>query len=255
MPFVGAAVAAAGTIAGAAISADASKSAASTQRDAAQLSANEQAGIFNQTRNDLSPFYAGGVNSYEALLNYMGVGGQPGAAGPQGTVDMSAPGVRPFSLADFQSSPGYGFQLSQGINAIDNSSAAKGFTGNTLKDLMTFGQGLANQDYWNAYNAYTQNQTNTFNRLFNLGQSGQSAANQTGAIGSSTGANIGNSLIGAGNASAAGTIGSANAIGGAFNSTGNNIAQNFLLTQLLQGGGGATASGGGLTQIGNAGAS
>lgn len=143
---------------------------------------------------------------------------------------MQSPLLKPFTQADFQSSPGYNFQLQQGLDAVNNNAAAKGPTGNTLKDLMTYGEGLANQDWWNAYNAYTGRQNQTFNMLSGVSGSGQSAAANLGGIGANTAGQIGNNVIGAGNASAAGTIGASNAFGGAAN----NIGQNYMLYQLMQ---------------------
>lgn len=55
------------------------------------------------------------------------------------------------ATAAFQSSPGYQFQLDQGLQALDRSAAARGMfqSGGTGIDEMTYAQGLANQDYGN----------------------------------------------------------------------------------------------------------
>jgi hypothetical protein len=94
---------------------------------------------------------------------------------------------------------------------------------------MTYGEGLANQDYQQAYNNYVNNYQNafssantnantSFNRLQTIAGSGQNAAANLGSLSSQTAGQIGSNIIGAGNAQAAGTIGSANAATGGLNS-------------------------------------
>lgn len=55
----------------------------------------------------------------------------------------------------FQESPGYQYQLDQGISAIDRSAASAGMlqSGNTLKELQGYGQDMANQEYGNYINS------------------------------------------------------------------------------------------------------
>jgi hypothetical protein len=52
-------------------------------------------------------------------------------------------------LANFQASPGYQWQLGQGLQAIDRGAASRGMltSGNTLTAEQQYGQGLANQNY------------------------------------------------------------------------------------------------------------
>jgi hypothetical protein len=54
-------------------------------------------------------------------------------------------------LGYFQESPGYQYQLDQGIGAIDRSAASQGMlqSGNTMKEVQQYGQNLANQEYGN----------------------------------------------------------------------------------------------------------
>jgi len=105
------------------------------------------------------------------------------------------PGYTPMvnSLADLQATPGYQFQLDQGLQSVNNSAAAKGslLSGATLKGINDYAQGRAStgyQDAWNraqqAYqNAFSRNQTNqnnTFNRLQTMANNGHTAATQQG---------------------------------------------------------------------------
>ena len=70
-------------------------------------------------------------------------------------------------MANFQTDPGYQFQMQQGLRAVDAGAASQGMlrSGATLKAEQTFGSGLAEQDF-----------TNYYNRLFNLSQLGETAA-------------------------------------------------------------------------------
>lgn len=165
--------------------------------------------------------------------------GMPGAPGTSGTpatpasFNPNASLVKPFTAADFTASPGYQWQLSQGLGAVNNAASVTGPGGNTLKDLMTYGEGLASQDWWNAYNAYTNNQSRVFNMLQTLSAGGANAGANLGGFASQVGGQIGSNIIGAGNAMAAGRIGQANAFAGGANSVGNA----FLLRNLMAGGG------------------
>lgn len=142
--------------------------------------------------------------------------------------------TRQFTMADFAQSPGYSFQMSQGIDAINNSAAAGGVTGNTLKQLDTFGQGLANQDYWNAYNAFTNRQQTLLGDFSGISSTGANAAAGLGGIGTQVGSGIGSNLIGAGNARAAGQVGMAGAVAGGVNG---GLTNWLLASQMQQPGG------------------
>lgn len=103
----------------------------------------------------------------------------------------------------FTKSPGYDFQLSEGLNAIDQSAASRGnlFSGETMKAAQQFGAGLAAQDY-----------SNYFNRLMGVSNQGQNAAAGQGQAAQFAASGISNGLSNIGNAGAAGAIGVSNAI-------------------------------------------
>jgi hypothetical protein len=92
-------------------------------------------------------------------------------------------------MQNFQTSPGYQFQLQQGLRGVDAGAAAKGMlrSGATLKQEETYGQGLANQDFSNYYN-----------RLMGISTLGETAA----AGGASTANTAGALAQGAGNTQA-----------------------------------------------------
>lgn len=63
------------------------------------------------------------------------------------------------TAADMAADPGYQFRLKQGTGAIEASAAARGTlrSGQTMRDLASYGQDLASQEYGNVYNRATQN--------------------------------------------------------------------------------------------------
>ena len=121
----------------------------------------------------------------------------PGTAGKAGD---------PYQTA-FTSSPGYQFQLSEGNKAIERQMAASGLSGSGAmgRSLVSFGQGVAAQDYGN-----------WMNRLASLAGVGQTSAAQTGQWGMATGQGIAGTQMAAGDARASGYINQANAWGGAL---------------------------------------
>ena len=211
-----------GAIIGGVVASDNASTAADAQVQSAQLANQTQSNMFNQQQANLQPWKQSGQMSLADLNNLM--------FNADGSTNMSSILNQPFTAAQYHQSPGYQFQMQQGIDAIQNSAAAKGLTGNTLRELMSYGQGVANQDYWNAYNAYTQNQNNIFGRLNTMSGTGANAAGGIANLGMNTANNISNNLIGAGNATAAGIVGSANALSGGANSA----IQNYMLYNMMQ---------------------
>ena len=124
-----------------------------------------------------------------------------------------------FGLQDFQESPAYQFNLQQGQQALDKGANARGnlYAPQTLQDLSKFSQGLAGNEWNNAYSQYQNNIGNIWNRFNSMSQGGQSAANQTGVAGANAANNQGMSLQNAGNAQAAGIMGANTALQGGLN--------------------------------------
>ena len=236
MPFAWAAIAAAaGSVIGGAIQGDASKSAAGTQADAAKYAAQLQANQYQQTRTDLAPYREQGPVALSRLAYLSGTGPQPTDMQPgDPAMQPNAAGMltRPFGMADFQASPAYQFNLEQGQKAIDKAAASRGafYQPGTLQDISKFSQGLASNEYQNAFSNYQTNMGNIWSRLYGLAGTGQSASNQTGAFGAAAAGNIGQAAIGGANAQAAGTIGQANAYTGAIG----NAYNAYLTQQILQ---------------------
>jgi len=92
----------------------------------------------------------------------------------------NAPLLAPFTEADFRVDPGYRFALQQGEEAIDRASIAAGRydSGAVRKALQEYNQGLADQQYQQAYQRYTQQQSDIYSRLSGVAGQGQQAAGQ-----------------------------------------------------------------------------
>ena len=198
MSFWVAGAAVVGTVGGAAISSNASKGAAKSQAASADAANQTQLQMYNQTRDDLGGYRDAGTTALNQLMGGMGQNGQF---------------MQSYSGQDIYDDPSYKFRLQQGQDSIQSGAAAQGglLSGATQKALLNYGQEAASQEYGNAYNRFNADQTNQYNRLANLVGVGQNAAAQTGNAGLQTGQAIANNTMGAGNALAAGQIGSANA--------------------------------------------
>lgn len=63
------------------------------------------------------------------------------------------PGWQAPNADTFQNDPGYQFRLQQGMDALQNSAAARGslLTGGTLKDLINYGQNFGSQEYGSVF--------------------------------------------------------------------------------------------------------
>lgn len=125
------------------------------------------------------PFYQAGLN---ALPEYT-KGVMPGG-------DL----VRPFAATDFQTDPGYGFRMSEGMKALDRTAASRGnlLSGATFKGAQRFGQDIASNEYNNAYNRYVGNQATQRNALAGLTGFAPTAAQQIGNAGTNYATNVNN---------------------------------------------------------------
>ena len=213
----------------------AARDAANVQAQSAREAQALQKQMFDIQREGQEPFRQAGLTGQNRLMEYLGLGGNAGAAG-YGRYG------RDFGMSDFQADPGYAFRLGEGQKALERSAAARGglISGGALKAATRYGQDMGSQEYQNAYNRYQTNRTNQLQPLGNLMSMGQSAASNQGAAAGQYGANVGNmitaagnamagGITGAGNAQAAGYMGMANTIGSGLGTaaTGYQNQQNF----------------------------
>lgn len=225
-----------GAIAGGALlGAVASDSAAGAQAGAAHGATDAQLAMYNTSRADMEPWKVAGQNSLNHMLYLMGIETPGGVTKAPGDETYWGSLTKPFSMKDYQEDPGYGFRLKEGMKALEHSASAKGnlLSGGMMKGISRYSQDYASNEYANAYNRYNQNQANLFNRYAAISGVGQTTAQQTGAMGVQTGANVGNSMMAAGNARASGYIGGANAISGGVSSGLGYYQQNQLLNKLF----------------------
>ena len=165
------------------------------------------------------------------------------------------PGAFSFTAKDYQADPGYAFRLSEGQRALERTAAARGglISGGALKAATRYGQDMGSQEYQNAYqraltgygtqvdrsntafsrgltgyNADVARSDTGYNRLAGMAGIGQTTGQQLNTAGAnyaSMGSNTlgnygtaaGNAVMGAGAATAAGQMGSANTLASALN--------------------------------------
>lgn len=106
-----------------------------------------------------------------------------------------ASGTGPQSV-EYTQSPGYQFRMDEGLKAIERGAAARGRidSGETMKALQTYGQGVAAQDFERFEQQRKQDYYNYLSAL--TGQSGQAASNQAAALGQSAATQAANLMTG-----------------------------------------------------------
>lgn len=208
------------------VSSGASKSAANTQAAAANRAADLAQANQQQTREDLGPYRGYGLQAGGELSNRLTALSQP---------------FNP-TQADLEATPGYKFTLDQGLQSVQNAAAAKGLgiSGAALKGAASYATGLADSTYKTQFDIDQANKTNSFNKLLDLTRVGQSAAGATAQLGTQSAQNAGQFSTSGANAQASGTIGSANALTGAFNNAAG-LYQAYNLVNRLQPNGGKAA--------------
>lgn len=216
------------------IGANASLKAAQMQSDAAKAALAQQQGMFNTLNAQQAPYRSAGYGALNQIQSMLpGQYTQYDAQGnPMGTAAGSGYLTQQFTPELFQQGidPGYAFRLQQGQMATQRQGnvAGGGLGGNVQKGLQDYTQGLASQEYGNAFNRYQTQRSNIYNTLAGIagiGQTGQGQANQLGTNLANAQTNLG---VGSAAAQAAGQVGQAGAYGGALGS----INQALLLSQL-----------------------
>ena len=121
---------------------------------------------YNEYSTNEQPFISTGTNALSSLADADGLNGATGYTN---------------ALSQFQASPGYQYELQQGLSAVDNGAAHLGTlrSGNTLRAEQTLGSNLANQDF----GSY-------LGRLNSLANVGQTATSALGGAGLSVGSGI-----------------------------------------------------------------
>lgn len=142
--------------------------------------------LFNRGVGYQEPYTTAGVGATNRLSALLGIGPDTGAAGYGSYMEQP-------TINQIQMDPGYAFREQQGMKALNQSMAARGLgvSGSAIRGAQEFGQGLASQEYGNAYNRFMQNRAAAAGMLQNLAGTG---ANTAGNIGSQA-ANVGSAGI------------------------------------------------------------
>jgi hypothetical protein len=145
----------------------------------------------------------------------------PASAGTPGTQGLIQAGP-----GEFKESPSYQFVLGEGLKGIQRGASASGrlASGNYLKDITKYSEGLASTEYQNFLNRYYQSLT-PYQSLAGIGQT---SAGQTAASGVATGNALANTYMNAGEAQAAGILGQYNSYANSMGNTGNQVG-NYLM--------------------------
>jgi len=203
------------TLVSGAIGADAARGAAATQAAAGKKAARIQERIFQQQREDLRPYREQGYTALE---------------------DIEA--LKPFLTSQFGPEqfetyldPSIAFRQRLGTQATERLANIGGgaLSGNTMRALEEFGQGLASTEYGNAFNRFQTERGNIYNTLANIAGMGQGAVNTGVTAAQNLGSQLTGLTTGVGAAQAAGQVGVANALGGAVQGLGNMYYLNQLM--------------------------
>jgi hypothetical protein len=211
---------------------------------AAKDSANLQKMQYLMTRQDLSPFMAAGASALPGLSALANAGP---TGGGRDYVDLAYTDYLPprMTQAELEQTPGYQFQLQQGLKQTQSAAAARGLgvSGASLKGAAEYVKGLADTTYKTQFdiaqnrfkdvlelNTGQQGQlTNQFQRLFDTSRLGANAAAGLGTQGVDAARNAGNALQAAGEAEARGLTNTGNALNqGVQNYLGYNQFQKYM---------------------------
>ena len=195
------------------VGADAAKSAAQTQADSAREANALLYKMYQEQKGLQEPFRGAGITAQNRLLDLLGLSKNRGAEG-------FGKYAKDFSMSDFTADPGYAFRLAEGQKTLDRQAAARGglISGGALKAATRYGQDMGSQEYQNAFNRYQTNRANQLQPLGSLLTSGQAAASNQSAAAGNYGTQAGGNITGAGAATAAGQVGSTNALTNALSS-------------------------------------
>ena len=160
----------------------------------------------------------------------------------------------------FQKDPGYDFRMQQGMNVVNQNSAAQGLSlsGANQRAMQNYAQGFASNEMGNAFNRYNTNrnfgyqqgidqyqqanqqQMQRYNQMNGLAGMGMQAGNSLANMSTGYGENMAQIYGQMGNARAAGTMGAFNGMTGSLNG-GSQLA---MMPVGMSGGGGMGSMGG-----------
>lgn len=216
-----------------AVSAYSANNAAKKQKQAAEQAAQQSQDQYTQTRSDQMALF----DRQEAANKPWRDAAVPALADLMKGTAAGGEFNTPFTAANLASDPGYQFRLQQGEAAATRDAAASGnrYSGAAMKALSRFNQGLASQEFGQAWTRNESEKASKYNRLSSLaglGQVANAATQQAGTtaygnianLGAANAATQGRSAQDAAEASASGYVGVGNAIGKGISGYYNNYA-------------------------------
>lgn len=167
----------------------AAKNAAEAQIGAANQANALEKQMYEQSRADQMPWLQQGQKSLAQLGELTKWGG-----------DFR----KPFDMSQFEADPGYQFRLGEATRGADRAMAARGLTnsGAALRELSRVNQGMASDEFQNAYNRWAQERQAQYNMLSGLANTGQVTGGQLASLGSGYAGQYGQNLGQAANARA-----------------------------------------------------
>lgn len=145
--------------------------------------------ILNGQSSNLQPYLAAGAQGAQGLQDY---------AASKPTFSFNP------TMDQLENTPGYQFQLQQGLKATQNSAAGQGLgnSGAALKELTNYGQGMAQNSYQNAFHnaedTFNTNQNATLANLQALIGTGLQGSSQFNQAQENAGNQVAGNTIGAG---------------------------------------------------------
>lgn len=215
MSWVAAAIAGSSLVSGY-MGARAAKDAARIQSEAADRAAAQQREMFDIGRADLAPYREQGYAALEDISRL-----KPYLTQQFTTEEALSPYLDPSMAFRMK----YGTQATERLGNV----AGGALSGNTLRSLQEFGQGLASTEYANAFNRAQAERSNIYNTLANIAGMGQGAVNVGVGQGQALGQSLAGLTTGVGAAQAAGTVGAANAYSQALQTPMNYLQLSSLL--------------------------
>lgn len=186
---------------------------------------------YGYARSDLSPYTSAGQSAMSSALSL--AQGSPTGGGPDYVTEASQNLPGQMTQSQLEQTPGYQFNLSQGLKATQSAAAARGLgvSGAALKGAATYATGLADSTYQNQFNnaqsrfsdylnlntSQQGNLTNQFNRLNSLASIGETAGANTAQAGSNLANTSATAQEAAGNAISSGIKGLGTGVGNALN--------------------------------------
>jgi len=218
---------------GGAMSMSSAGDASDAQYDAAQLAAQTDLAMFNKSLQVQAPWRKAGRQALNVLMGKTAYKlPKPDRAAYETDAEYQAANKAYLASAyrtkgllmdgpgAFKKSPGYEFRRSQGEDAVKNYLSASGLStgGPGMKALTEYNQNFATNEYDNFLTRYYQ----SLNPYLSMAGMGQGSATNASNNAITTGTNVANTQIAAGDARASGYINQSNAITGGIQSGVNN---------------------------------